>query len=99
MNLATLSKIRRQLQEMRRSPQNRTRTDFEAIAKQLGRKKDNRGKEPTYVREIDPALSPPLSIPGHSGEMKVGTARSIIDALLNDVDDWELFLQGAADEE
>jgi len=28
----------------------------------------------------------------HPGGMKPGTARSIIDALLSDVDDWEIYL-------
>lgn len=65
--------------------------DFVSLAKQLGRERDNRGKEPTYVRGRDPALSPPLSIPSH-GELKVGTARSIINALLSDMDDWEIYL-------
>jgi hypothetical protein len=37
-------------------------------------------------------LSPPLSIPNHSSDVKPGTARSIIDALLNDVNEWELAL-------
>ncbi len=95
----TLNKLRRQLKEMDRSPQNRNYRDFVSLAKQLGRTEDNRGKEPTYSRERDPALSPPLSIPKHSGDMKVGTARSIIDALLSDVDDWELYLSKCEDED
>lgn len=83
---------------MRKSPQSRKAADLITIAKQLGRVQDSRGKEPTYVRENDPALSPPLSIPRHAGDLKVGTARSIIDALLSDIDDWELFLNRCDDE-
>lgn len=92
MTPKALKKIKRQLKEMEKSPYNRKPDDFISIAKQLGRTKDNRGKEPTYTRERDPALSPPLSIPNHPGDVKPGTARSIIDALLSDVDDWEIFL-------
>ena|SRR3989338_4260452 len=92
MDLKALRKIKRQLQEMYKSPYNRKPEVFISIAKQLGRTKANRGKEPNYTRERDPALSPPLSIPNHPGDMKPGTARSIIDALLSDVDDWEIYL-------
>lgn len=77
---------------MGKSPFNRKADDFISIAKQLGRTKSNRGKEPTYTRDRDPMLSPPLSIPNHPGDLKPGTARSIIDALLSDVDDWEIYL-------
>lgn len=98
MKPKVLKKIKRQLDEMRKSPFNRKSDDFILIAKQLGRALDNRGKEPTYVRGSDPALSPPLSIPNHSGDVKPGTARSIIDALLSDVDDWELHILERDDE-
>jgi hypothetical protein len=99
MNVKSLRKIKSQLQGMRKSPQGRSAGDFESIAKQLGRYKDPRGKEPTYVRTRDPALSPPLSIPKHSGDMRIGTAISIIDALLSDVDDWEIYLQEVEDDD
>ncbi|MDD5056336.1 MAG: hypothetical protein PHQ60_00590 [Sideroxydans sp.] len=99
MNLKALKKIKRQLTEMGKSPFNRKPEVFISIAKQLGRTIDNRGKEPTYTRGREPALSPPLSIPNHPGDIKPGTARSIIDALLSDVDDWEIFLREAEDDE
>jgi|APMI01.1.fsa_nt_gi hypothetical protein len=92
MNLKTLRKIKRELQELRKSPFNRSYKIFVSYAEQLGRYEENRGKEPNFVRKRDPALSPPLSIPKHSGDMKPGTVRSIVDQLLSDVDDWELFL-------
>lgn len=99
MNRKTLAKLKKQLQEMRRSPYGKKASDFVSIAKQLGRTRDSRGKEPNYVRESDPSLTPPLSIPGHPGDLKVGTAISIIDALLSDVDDWEIFLAMEAENE
>lgn len=80
-----------------RSPQNRSYRDFVSIAKQLGRTQEKRGKEVNYTRKRDPALSPPLSIPQHPGDLKVGTALNIIDALLSDVDDWELYLANCDD--
>lgn len=91
MTPKSLQKIKQTLQEMYKSPQNRKSKDLMSIAIKLGRVKDNRGKEPTYVRSHNPALSPPLSIPNHSRELKAGTARSIIEALLNDIDEWESF--------
>lgn len=92
-----LKKIKRQLEQMLRSPQNRNYKDFVSIAKQLGRSQEKRGKEVNYTRKRDPALSPPLSIPQHPGDMKTGTALSIIDALLSDVDDWEIYLSDCED--
>lgn len=91
--------MKKELGEMRKSPQGRKAGELITIAKQLGREKDPRGKEPTYVREINPELSPPLSIPNHSGEMNPWTAKSIIDALLDDVGEWELYLEEQEDNE
>jgi hypothetical protein len=92
MDKKNLNKIKGMLLEMSRYPRNRNYKDFISIAKKLGREKDKRGKEPTYTRKHNPKLSPPLSIPKHSGDMKIGTAQSIIDALLSDVDEWEIYL-------
>ncbi|MCJ0825942.1 hypothetical protein MQC88_08235 [Luteimonas sp. 50] len=87
-----LDKIRRHLTSMAASPHGLKSDELIAFAKKLGRTKSSRGKEPTWVREDIPELSPPLSIPNHSKALKSGTARSIIDALLSDVDEWELHL-------
>ena len=92
MNKKKLLKIRRQLLDMRKSPSGIRSVDFISLATQVGRTKSPVGKHPTYVRESAPALSPPLSIPSHPGDMKVGTAREIIDILLDDVDDWLMHL-------
>ena len=71
-----------------------------AIASKVGRVRDKRGSEPNYVRAEDPALAPPLSIPGHGGaDLKVGTVRSIVDALLSDLDAWEIYLLEVDDDE
>lgn len=99
MSPKLLKKLKTRLREMRKSPFGLRADEFVSIAKQLGRVKDNRGKEPTYVRESDPTLSPPLSIPGHPGDIKPGTARSIIDSLLDDLDEWDIHLQQTTDED
>lgn len=65
---------------------------LEKYARAVGRERDPRGKEPNWVRKIDPELTPPLSIPNHAKPLKAGTARSIIDQLISDVDEWLLYL-------
>ena len=99
MTPGKLKKLKRQLEEMSRSPQNRNYKDLVSLALQLGRQKEKRGKEVNYTRKRDPALSPPLSIPQHPGDLKPRTALSIIEALLSDVDDWEIYLSQYADKE
>lgn len=85
---------------MRKSPQGKKARDLVSIALRLGRVRDNRGKEPTYVREVSPSLSPPLSIPDHGGkDLKTGTTRNIIDTLLDDVFEWEIFINQAQGED
>jgi hypothetical protein len=92
VNSKKLKKLKIELMQIRRSPQGRKSAELINFACQLGRVLDPRGKEPNYVRKIDPALSPVLSIPNHRGDVPVGTARSIIDALLSDIDEWEIHL-------
>lgn len=87
-----LKKIRVTLEQIQASPIGVRYKILVSLAKKLGRTESKRGKEPTYVREDAPELSPPLSIPKHSGDMPRGTALSIVEALLSDVDEWELFL-------
>lgn len=72
---------------------------LQTYAKAVGRQLENRGKEPNWVRKVDPALSPPLSIPDHGADLKAGTARSIIDQLLADLDEWEQYLDQNLDDE
>lgn len=88
-----LRKIKAALGAIQASPKGIKYKQLVSLAQQLGRKENKRrGKEPTYVRPDAPELSPPLSIPKHSGDMKAGTVLSIVEALLNDVDEWDLFL-------
>lgn len=99
MTPARLKKIKRKLTAMAGSPHGLKADELISLAKKLGRTKSVRGKEPTYVRDDNPELSPPLSIPNHSAGLKSGTARSIIEALLSDVDEWEMHLAGLEDQE
>ncbi|BDR08216.1 hypothetical protein CTR2_R15540 [Comamonas thiooxydans] len=85
-----ISGLRRELKQMRQNYTSYPSRVLESYAKAVGRQLDSRGKEPNWVREIEPELSPPLSIPHHSAGLKAGTARSIIDQLLSDLDEWEM---------
>lgn len=93
MNLNTLKRLRRELKQLRANFAPQSSNVLEHFAVAVGRNKDpNRGKEPTWIRKVDPHLSPPLSIPNHSKDVKAGTARSIIDQLIADLDEWEQYL-------
>jgi hypothetical protein len=84
-----LDKIDRQLQSIQASPYGVRASDLVSLAVKLGRNKVNRGKEPTYERGvlIPGSVAFPLTIPGHAGDLKVGTVKSIVNALQNDVDE------------
>ena len=99
MTLARVQRIRKELRDIRAHPIDRPSREMEAYAKAVGRVLVKRGSEPNWVREREPALSPPLSIPHHSKPLSIGTCRSIVDALLSDCDDWEVYLQQFDDEE
>ena len=77
-----LDEITRRIEQARRSPQKAR--DLERIARQLGRTKVNRGKEPTWESNLPGR--PPLSIPHHGGrDIAIGTRNSILDFLEDDV--------------
>ncbi len=92
MNSKKLRKIKEALEGIKKSPSGRTFNEFKTIAGQLGRVRVNRGKEPTFEKVGPPPL-PVLTIPGHPSDLKQGTARQIAFSLLNDCDEWELYLQ------
>ena len=62
--------------------------ELERLARALGRRLSNRGKEPTFVSDLLPQ-SRPLSIPHHPGTLKKGTADNILDQLEKDIDELE----------
>ena len=99
MKTKHIKQLRASLKEARRNFTPISPHELEKFAKAVGRQKEDRGKEPTWVRKINPQLSPPLSIPNHSKDVKAGTARSIIDQLLSDLDEWEQYLESLDDED
>ena len=86
--IKAVRKARRELEGLLRNPASATSDLLQTYAAKLGRKKKDRGKEPTWVREDNPKFTFPLSIPDHSEPLKKRTARSIIDSLLSDCDQW-----------
>jgi hypothetical protein len=86
MNRKKLNKLWREMASLRRSPQKAV--DVENFARRLGRKKVQRGKEPTWESELG-ELSV-LSIPHHGGrDLAPGTKNSILDQLEDDLLAWE----------
>lgn len=62
---------------------------LESLAKRLGRQRINRGKEPVWESAEFPDLFP-LSIPHHGGrDLAIGTQRSILNQLEDDMAAWE----------
>ena len=82
-----LNKLRRELNEMRRSPQKAIA--LQSLAQRLGRKAVVRGKEPTWDSDVFMELRP-LAIPDHGGkDMAIGTKNSILNQLEDDLNAWE----------
>lgn len=99
LSLKQVKKLRQDLQQLRKAPYGRKAKELENFAKAVGRSKSKRGKEPTWIREDNPELTPPLSIPNHAADMKVGTFLSIVDQLISDCDDWEIHIQNENDDD
>lgn len=98
MKKKTLEKLRGELARMRRSPQRAA--DLESLAKRLGRKKVNRGKEPMWESEEFKLY--PLAIPHHGGrDLATGTKNSVLSSLEDDLLAWEERLneEGGDDDE
>ena len=98
MNSRRLSKIRQQMEAYRKRGGIKS-AELESLAKDLGRVKSKRGKEPTWVNERFPELYP-LSIPHHgSHDLNRFTAGSILDQLENDLERWEEAMESEDAEE
>ena len=91
MNKKKLKKLRTRLGDLRARPRSIKSSELIRLARSLGRKRFNRGKEPTFINELLPK-SRPLSIPNHPGTLKIGTAMNILDELEKDIDDHEALL-------
>ncbi len=88
-NRKTIRRLRAKANGYRRSQPKAQ--ELISLAKGLGRKEVNRGKEPTY--ESTAFNLRPLSIPNHKGrDLAPGTRNSILDALDDDLIEWEQWL-------
>lgn len=85
MTWKKLRELRRELEELKRRKRNLTERDLASFARRIGRKRSSRGDEPTYISELLPRRNP-ISIPGHRGNIKVGTAGNILDQFEADLD-------------
>ncbi len=87
MNRRKLIKLKKKLSDFRNRGGIKSR-ELESFAKSLGRYRDDRGKEPTWVNAQFPTLRP-LSISHHSTDLNKYTARGMLDQLQEDVEKWE----------
>ncbi len=87
MNRKKLNKLWRQIEGMRKtSPK---AFEIQKLAKQMGRKKVKRGKEPTWESREFQDLRP-LSIPDHGGkDLSPGVKNSILNQLEDDLICWD----------
>jgi hypothetical protein len=86
MDRKKLAELRAEHEAMRGVPQKPSA--LVSLAERLGRKREDRGKEPTWVSDFE---IPPLSIPQHgkSSDLKKGTQHSILNQLEDDLIAWE----------
>ena len=75
-------RLRAELEALRARRRSLRSSEVVALAKRIGRKRVNRGKEPTYER----TGWLPLTIPGHSSDLAIGTASNILDQLEEDIE-------------
>lgn len=85
MDRKALDKLRLEFETMRDVPQ--TGSAVASLAERLGRKRTNRGKEPTWESELN---IPALTIPMHGPKnLKRGTQKNIFIQLEDDFIAWE----------
>jgi hypothetical protein len=88
MDKKKLKKIKTKIDKLRNRIANIRYTELESIAKSLGRRRYNQGKELVYKSDLLPN-SRPLSITKHPGSLNKITAGNILDSLDKDVFDLE----------
>jgi hypothetical protein len=84
MDRKKLDKLRQELEAMRGVPQKAAAVA--RLAERLGRRREDRGKEPTWVSDFE---IPNLTIPLHPGDLKKGTQNNILNQLEDDCLAWE----------
>lgn len=93
MNKKTLKNVERRIRSLHAGSGNVRRRQLVSLAKTLGRKESNRGKEPTYISTVFPDMRP-VSIPSHPGALPRFTVESILDQLDgDDVVRWQQALE------
>ena len=88
MNRKRLNRVRRKIQSLRSRSANIRSRQLVALARGLGRRRFDRGKEPTYISACF-SDARPITIPSHSGALKRFTAAGILDGLEDDILRWE----------
>lgn len=84
MDARKAGKLREEVASLRKRLGNIRDRELISLAKRIGRREFDRGKEPTFVRaESD---WNPLTIPKHPRALKKGTAKRILDQLEADID-------------
>ena len=87
MNRKKLDKLRRTLEGLRR--QSPKALEIQKVAKQLGRKRVKRGKEPVW-ESLEFQHLRPLSIPDHGGrDLSPGVLRATVNQLEDDLNSWD----------
>jgi len=84
MGRRTYSRLREEIARLRRRGGIKA-FELERIARSLGRRRHDRGKEPTWISELLPDARP-ISIPSHRGDLNKYTARRILELLDADLD-------------
>jgi hypothetical protein len=99
MKRKRLIKLRDELHGLRRAVANVRHADVRRVAEALGREEENRGKEPTFVSDWLSVKA--LTIPHHPGTLSKRVALSVIDQLLDDIDEWfsRIEQEGVGDDE
>jgi hypothetical protein len=87
MDRKKLQRVRWRLESLRARSANIGRRELVSLAKALGRRRFDRGKEPTYISDLHGAR--PVTIPSHPGALKRFTACNILDQLEGDLIRWE----------
>jgi hypothetical protein len=84
MDRKKLDKLRLEFDAMHGTPQKPG--DVAGLLERLGRTREDRGKEPTWVSDFD---IPNISIPMHGGDLKRGTQGNILNQMEDDFLAWE----------
>ena len=88
MTKVALARLKRRMESLRGKAANIRTRELVGLAQALGRRRVDRGSEPTYVSDPFPTLRP-ATIPSHSKPLKKYTALSVLNQLEEDVSAWD----------